>query len=75
MSQCEAGVEIDVIRVWLGHASLNTTNRYAETTLHTKQVDLYAARRSLSGIWSVQGGTIAVESAAAMMRCYQYVVL
>src|SRR6202162_5016274 len=32
----EAGVEINVIRAWLGHASLETTNRYAEMTLRTK---------------------------------------
>ncbi len=33
----EAGVEVNVIRAWLGHASLETTNRYAEITLRTKQ--------------------------------------
>lgn len=32
----ESGVEINVIRGWLGHASLETTNRYAEITLRTK---------------------------------------
>jgi site-specific recombinase XerC len=32
----EAGVEVNVIRAWLGHASLETTNRYAEITLRTK---------------------------------------
>jgi len=29
-----------VIRAWLGHASLETTNRYAEITLRTKQAAL-----------------------------------
>jgi integrase/recombinase XerD len=33
----EAGVEVNVIRAWLGHVSLDTTNRYAEITLRTKQ--------------------------------------
>ena len=33
----EAGVEVNVIRAWLGHTSLETTNRYAEITLRTKQ--------------------------------------
>lgn len=32
----ESGVEINVVRGWLGHASLETTNRYAEITLRTK---------------------------------------
>jgi site-specific recombinase XerD len=36
----EAGVEVNVIRAWLGHSSLETTNRYAEITLRTKQVAL-----------------------------------
>jgi len=36
----EAGVEVNVIRAWLGHASLKTTNRYAEITLRTKQAAL-----------------------------------
>jgi integrase/recombinase XerD len=54
----EAGVEINVIRAWLGHVSLDTTNRYAEITLRTKQaavaaclppVDLSAECRSTGG--------------------------
>ncbi len=36
----EAGVEVNVIRAWLGHASLETTNRYAEITLRTKRAAL-----------------------------------
>jgi integrase/recombinase XerD len=36
----EAGVEVNVIRAWLGHASLDTTNRYAEITIRTKQTAL-----------------------------------
>lgn len=38
----EAGVEANVIRGWLGHASLDTTNRYAEITLRTKEAALRA---------------------------------
>ncbi|MGO9079073.1 MAG: tyrosine-type recombinase/integrase [Streptosporangiaceae bacterium] len=38
----EAGVEINVIRGWLGHADLTTTNRYAEITTKTKQEALRA---------------------------------
>lgn len=32
----EAGVEVNVIRAWLGHVSLETTNRYAEVNLRMK---------------------------------------
>lgn len=54
----EAGVDVNVIRGWLGHVSLDTTNRYAEITLRTKQaavatclppVDLPAACRPVGG--------------------------
>jgi site-specific recombinase XerD len=31
-----AGVDINTIRAWLGHVSLETTNRYAEVDLETK---------------------------------------
>jgi len=33
----EAGVEVNVIRGWLGHVSLDTTNRYAEITVRMKE--------------------------------------
>lgn len=32
----EAGVEVNVIRAWLGHADLTTTNRYAEINTKAK---------------------------------------
>ena len=38
----EQGVEVNVIRAWLGHVSLDTTNRYAEITLRTKQAAVAA---------------------------------
>jgi site-specific recombinase XerD len=38
----EAGVEANVIRGWLGHVSLETTNRYAEITMRTKEAALAA---------------------------------
>lgn len=37
-----AGVDINTIRAWLGHVSLNTTNIYAETDLETKAKALAA---------------------------------
>lgn len=36
----EAGVEVNVIRAWLGHADLNTTNRYAQINTKAKQAAL-----------------------------------
>jgi site-specific recombinase XerD len=38
----EAGVEVNVIRAWLGHVSLETTNRYAEINLALKEAALQA---------------------------------
>jgi integrase/recombinase XerD len=38
----EQGVDVNVIRGWLGHVSLETTNRYAEITLRTKQAAVAA---------------------------------
>ena len=32
----ESGIDVNVIRGWLGHVSLDTTNRYAELTLRAK---------------------------------------
>jgi site-specific recombinase XerD len=36
----EAGVEINVIRGWLGHVGLDTTNRYAEINTRAKEAAL-----------------------------------
>jgi integrase/recombinase XerD len=36
----EAGVEVNVIRGWLGHVNLATTNRYADIKLRTKEAAL-----------------------------------
>lgn len=33
----ESGAEVNVIRGWLGHVSLETTNRYAEINLRMKK--------------------------------------
>jgi integrase/recombinase XerD len=38
----EAGVEVNVIRGWLGHADLTTTNRYAEINTRAKEAALKA---------------------------------
>lgn len=33
-------MEVNVIRGWLGHVSLETTNRYAEISMRTKEAAL-----------------------------------
>jgi integrase/recombinase XerD len=38
----ESGVEVNVIRGWLGHVSLDTTNRYAEINIRMKEAALLA---------------------------------
>ena len=40
----EAGVEVNVIRGWLGHVSLETTNRYAEINMRAKEAALQACQ-------------------------------
>ncbi len=47
----EAGVEVNVIRGWLGHADLTTTNRYAEINTRTT----LAALRAIEGSTSSEG--------------------
>ncbi len=37
MHLLESGVDINTIRAWLGHAHLNTTNRYAQISLEMKR--------------------------------------
>ena len=44
-----AGVDINTIRAWLGHVSLETTNRYAEVDLEMKAKALAACAISESG--------------------------
>jgi integrase/recombinase XerD len=51
-----SGVDINTIRAWLGHVSLDTTSIYAETDLETKKralatLDRGRARRTAGG-WS-----------------------
>jgi site-specific recombinase XerD len=52
----QAGVDINTIRAWLGHVSLDTTNIYAETDMETKKRALatldQGRTRKTSGGWS-----------------------
>jgi integrase/recombinase XerD len=53
-----AGVDLNTIRAWLGHVSINTTNIYAEIDLETKARALAActpaARRAPRKSWRTQ---------------------
>jgi integrase/recombinase XerD len=51
-----AGVDLNTIRAWLGHVSINTTNIYAEIDLDTKARALNACipPRSRSRSWRTQ---------------------
>jgi len=57
-----AGVDINTIRAWLGHVSINTTNIYAETDLETKARALATCAPHNSGNermpWRKQPGLI-----------------
>lgn len=46
----ESGVEPNVIRAWLGHVSLETTNRYAEINLRMKAQALEACEPPVSSL-------------------------
>lgn len=48
----EAGVEVNVIRGWLGHADLSTTNRYAEINTRAKLAALQATEPPASFVGS-----------------------
>ena len=59
----QAGVDINTIRAWLGHVSLDTTNIYAETDMATKKRALATLdrgrTRKASGGWSRKPDVIA----------------
>lgn len=60
----EAGVEVNVIRGWLGHADLKTTNRYAEITIKMKEEALKLcepaiANASRKSAWGKDPGLLA----------------
>jgi site-specific recombinase XerD len=45
----EAGVDVNVIRGWLGHVSLETTNRYAEINTRVKEAAVRLCEPSVGG--------------------------
>ncbi|ABF08127.1 MULTISPECIES: tyrosine-type recombinase/integrase [Pseudomonadota] len=46
----ESGVEVNVIRGWLGHVNLETTNRYAEITIRMKAEALKLCDPIVAGV-------------------------
>lgn len=68
-----AGVDINTIRAWLGHVSLETTNRYAEIDLTTKAkaLDACAATMGTGGrkrapLWERDRGVMALLTSMSM---------
>jgi len=56
-----AGVDINTIRAWLGHVSIDTTNVYAEVDLETKAQMLAACGSFTSGKAVTVSGIVAVN--------------
>ena len=54
----EAGVDVNVIRGWLGHVSLDTTNRYAEITTRTKAEALRLCEPPSTDVHSHRGKAV-----------------
>ena len=46
----EAGVNLRVIQIWLGHSSLTTTARYTHLTRNAEQLALEALERLTAGM-------------------------
>ena len=49
MHLLQSGVPFNIIALWLGHESTNTTHRYVEANLEMKEKALAAWRRRTSG--------------------------
>jgi integrase/recombinase XerD len=63
----EAGIEVNVIRGWLGHVSLDTTHRYAELNVRAKEAALRLCEPPTSSsagfpakpVWQTDGALLA----------------
>ena len=75
MHLLEAGVEVNVIRGWLGHADLTTTNRYAEinTTSKDRGTPKHRAARYFGGI--PPSPRLAVRRVAAQLALIALIVM
>jgi site-specific recombinase XerD len=48
----QAGVELNVVRSWLGHASIETTHAYVEIDLQAGSIVIYVEWRSRQRPWT-----------------------
>jgi hypothetical protein len=62
----EAGVDVNVIRGWLGHVSLDTTNRYAEITTRMKQAAIQLCQPPVDGHQTCPGRAVWRDDAALL---------
>jgi len=62
----EAGVEVNVIRGWLGHVSLETTNRYAEINIRAKEEALRICQPPTSSSEQLSRRSVWREDAALL---------
>jgi len=62
----EAGVEVNVIRGWLGHVSLETTNRYAEINIRAKEEALRTCQPPVSSSEELPHRSVWREDAALL---------
>jgi integrase-like protein len=63
-----AGVDINTIRAWLGHVSIDTTNVYAEVDLETKTQMLAACGSFTAGKGSTRGWRDDLSVANSQLR-------
>src|SRR3546814_11532630 len=72
-----AGVDITVIRSWLGHVSLDTTNHYAQANLETKRKALEQvgapAASTVPPSWTREASMREIGRASCRERVVQYV--
>lgn len=71
----EAGVEINVIRGWLGHADLTTTNRYAEINTRAKIEALRATEPPGSSAGPRRAARLAIRRIAAQLARLALIVM
>jgi integrase/recombinase XerD len=54
----KAGVELNVVRGRLGHLNVNTTNRYAETSIRSKKATPQGKKAPVSAVKGISGTSI-----------------
>lgn len=62
----ESGVEVNVIRGWLGHVDLESTNRYAEITIRAKEKALRACEPAFDSSAGRRGRQVWKDDASVL---------